>query len=337
MGGVMVNQGIPGTCEFDFDIMPLSGWGDDDSDQHQNDNDNFDTTLQRRGRREWLQQKIRKVFNRNSHQLLDDPNERNYKTKSISKEQKSTAGWLASYSVFEPHWQITMADARASGYIHWNGTNYQFHNAPFYVEKNWGSTFPTNWYWIQCNAFEGCDDNGRSVDRLTLTAGGGIRLLSLLGMKKSEDVGMVGIHYNGTFYENVPWTGEMEWDIDTWGSWKFNGRCTTGKRLFEVVVKADCDTDDGVMLRVPTKENGLEFRCRDTFRGRVRLSLYELEYSKVARDYVRKTNTVPILENAFSHNCAVEVGGTPWEEKWKAKSNMNKILKRLVKLPYIFN
>lgn len=30
-------------------------------------------------------------------------------------EQRSTAGWLASYSVFDPHWQVTMADGRATG------------------------------------------------------------------------------------------------------------------------------------------------------------------------------------------------------------------------------
>jgi tocopherol cyclase len=56
------------------------------------------------------------------------------------EEQKSTAGWLASFPVFEPHWQILLADARASGRVVWKNTTYQFHDVPFYAEKNWGTT-----------------------------------------------------------------------------------------------------------------------------------------------------------------------------------------------------
>ena len=55
-----------------------------------------------------------------------------------SSNQKSTAGWLASYPVFEPHWQVTMANAKASGTILWKGKKYSFKDAPFYAEKNWG-------------------------------------------------------------------------------------------------------------------------------------------------------------------------------------------------------
>lgn len=208
-----------------------------------------------------------------------------------------------------------------------------------YSEKNWGSSFPTKWYWIQCNSFIGYDgssSSGSNKSRLTLTAGGGIRKLSLFGLKRTEDLGMIGIHYNGTFYENVPWTGEMEWDIDPWGRWNFKGRCTSGKRLFEVDVKASCDLDAGVMLRVPTKDYGLEYMCRDTFEGSVSLSLYELEYCKREKDYVRRTDVPPIIENAMSHNCAVEVGG-PWDQTWKSKSKMNKLLKLLVKIPYLIS
>ena len=57
---------------------------------------------------------------------------------TTSSNQKSTAGWLASYPVFEPHWQVTMANAYASGSILWKGKTYTFQDAPFYAEKNWG-------------------------------------------------------------------------------------------------------------------------------------------------------------------------------------------------------
>lgn len=332
-GGVMEDQGIYGSCEFDMDILPLSGWGDDDDHVVDDDHDHdeklrIDTPKRLRWlhrfqfmsrKRKWRQSKQQKSSNR----------------QRLSKNQKSTAGWLAKYSVFEPHWQITLADARATGYVNWNGTKYDFTNAPFYVEKNWGSSFPTKWYWIQCNSFHGFDDENNH-SRLSLTAGGGVRKLSFFGLKKTENLGLVGIHYNGTFYENVPWTGDMEWDIDTWGRWNFKGRCTSGKRLFEVIVNASCDLDAGVMLRVPTEECGLEYMCRDTFEGRVQLSLYELTYCKQRKDYVRRDDIPPILKDAISDNCAVEVGG-PWHEPWKADSKMNKLMKSLVRIPYLIS
>lgn len=44
-------------------------------------------------------------------------------------QQKSTAGWLSYWPVFEPHWQITLADARATGTITWKNSTFQFTNA----------------------------------------------------------------------------------------------------------------------------------------------------------------------------------------------------------------
>lgn len=117
-------------------------------------------------------------------------------TRENNRSQKSTAGWLASYPVFEPHWQVTMANAKASGKITWKNRTYCFEDQPFYAEKNWGGSFPKSWYWAQCNSFDGHPE-------LAVTAGGGRRLLPFFG--KTEDLGMIGIHFNGTFYEAVPW------------------------------------------------------------------------------------------------------------------------------------
>lgn len=29
----------------------------------------------------------------------------------------------------------------------------------------------------------------------------------------------VGIHYDGKFYEFVPWTGVVKWEVALWGRW----------------------------------------------------------------------------------------------------------------------
>ena len=102
MGGVKANQGIPGCAEYDFEVRPVAGWG------------NYPPLSSSVG------------------------SESNVSTTANDDRQFSTAGWLANYPVFEPHWQITMANARASGTLYWNGTKYTFEDAPFYGEKNWG-------------------------------------------------------------------------------------------------------------------------------------------------------------------------------------------------------
>ncbi|TQE02629.1 hypothetical protein C1H46_011785 [Malus baccata] len=84
----------------------------------------------------------------------------------VGSTQKSTAGWLAAFPVFEPHWQICM-----SGWIEWDGERFEFENAPSYSEKNWGGAFPRKWFWVQCNVFEG------ATGEVALTSGGGLRRL----------------------------------------------------------------------------------------------------------------------------------------------------------------
>jgi len=54
--------------------------------------------------------------------------------------------------------QILMAQGRASGWIEWGGRRYDFADAPAYSEKNWGGGFPSRWFWVQCEAFEGEPD-----------------------------------------------------------------------------------------------------------------------------------------------------------------------------------
>mmetsp|Transcript_12091 Transcript_12091/g.22623 ORF Transcript_12091/g.22623 Transcript_12091/m.22623 type:complete len:643 (-) Transcript_12091:59-1987(-) len=243
--------------------------------------------------------------------------------------QKSTAGWLASFSVFEPHWQITLADARATGYATWNGKRYDFKNVPFYAEKNWGGAFPSKWYWVQCNSFEGFTCPEGSC-RLSLTAGGGIRKIPF---GKTEELGMVCVHLNGVFYEAVPWTGEMEWNVDPWGSWSFSAKCTSGERLFEVEVMAKCE-EEGVVLRAPTPDLGLAYFCRDSFYANVELSLYEIDWDKDQRKYVRG-NAILDKVKSIARTGAVEIGGGPYWNPWKGKSKMKEPLKTLVKLPYM--
>jgi tocopherol cyclase len=240
--------------------------------------------------------------------------------------QKSTAGWLARYPVFEPHWQVTLSDATATGSVTWKNKTFTFENQPLYAEKNWGGSFPIKWYWFQCNAFENYDD-------LTVTAGGGIRKLPLLG--KTEELGMVSIHYKGVFYEAVPWAGDMSWEVDPWGKWILRGRCTSGDRLFETEVVAICDpkTKPGVVLRAPTEQDGLAYFCKDSFLADATLSVWHLEWDAASKAFVRSASP-PIIDRAHSLHGGVEVGGGPWWDVWKGVSDMKQPMKGIVSIPY---
>lgn len=67
---------------------------------------------------------------------------------SVNNKQKATAGWLAAFPVFEPHWQICMASGLSTGWIEWDGELFEFRDAPSYSEKNWGGAFPKKWFWV---------------------------------------------------------------------------------------------------------------------------------------------------------------------------------------------
>lgn len=66
------------------------------------------------------------------------------------------------------------------------------------------------------------------------------------------------------FYEFLPNTGSVGWDVDPWGRWSIRGRTDQ----FEALVEAACEAP-GTPLRAPTIDEGLAPFCRDSFCGTV--------------------------------------------------------------------
>lgn len=200
--------------------------------------------------------------------------------------QKATAGWLSYFPIFEPGWQILMAHGHATGWIEWQGHRYTFEHAPAYAEKNWGGAFPTKWFWLQCNAFE-------QAPNLALTAAGGIRQV----LNQQESVALAGLHDQNHFYQFVSTETQMTWEIHPWGLWQL----TAQSDRYQLVLKGQTQ-DSGGWVRVPTRD-GLQFICRDTTHGQLRLQLY-------------KTGEPTPLIQAQSQNAGLEIGGSPWETVW---------------------
>ncbi len=199
--------------------------------------------------------------------------------------QKATAGWLSFLPIFDPGWQVLMAHGWATGYIDWNGEKYEFEQVPAYSEKNWGHSFPSKWFWINCNSFTEESD-------LSLTAAGGIRQV----LNWQESVGIIGLHYQGKFYQFGRKNSQLSWQIKPWGSWIMQGKNAD----FTINIEGKTE-QPGNYVRVPTNE-GLQFNCRDTMQGNLTIEL--------------QNNQGKVILNATSFLGGLEIGGSPWDEDW---------------------
>ncbi len=223
-----------------------------------------------------------------------------YETKPVmgwgAPKPKATAGWLSYLPIFEPGWQVLMAHGLATGWIEWadpkdyaqEPVRYTFENAPAYAEKNWGGAFPAKWFWMQCNAFPG-------EPNLSITAVAGVREVLMF----TENVGLIGIHYSGRFYEFFSTETAFTWAVDPWGYWHMTARSDHYK-----VILTGHATDEGAWVRVPT-QTGLQFLCRDTTHGTLHVQLWECS-AKSDR----------LILDTTSQLAGLEVGGGPWNERW---------------------
>ena len=222
-----------------------------------------------------------------------------YETEPLSgwgaPKPKATAGWLSYLPVFEPGWQVLMAYGLSTGWIEWQGTRHTFKGAPAYAEKNWGGAFPAKWFWIQCNAFT-------DEPSLSITAVAGVReVLIFTENIFTENVGLIGIHHQGKFYEFFSTKTAFTWTVDPWGHWHMTAQSHSHR--VELTGRA---TDEGAWVRVPTL-TGLQFLCRDTTHGDLRVQLW-------ARSRSGKDS---LIVEATSQLAGLEIGGGPWEERWK--------------------
>jgi tocopherol cyclase len=166
---------------------------------------------------------------------------------------------------------------------------------------------------VQCNSFAGAP--GTSVTAVGARRG----LLQLPGVQ--EDVGMIGVHHGGRFYELNVRDSAVAWEVAPWGRW----RLTASNDAHEAEVEAECGSP-GTPLRAPTADAGLATFCRDSFAGRVRVRVWAAG--------ARARGAPPLVDCASEGlSGAVEVGGGPWWEAWSAQADMSEPVRRLLNLP----
>lgn len=204
-------------------------------------------------------------------------------------QPKATAGWLSYLPVFEPGWQVLMAHGLACGWINWQGKRYEFEQAPAYAEKNWGGAFPSKWFWLQCNAFA-------DAPSLSITAAGGIRNVLFW----QENVGLIGIHYQGEFYEFLSIKTAFTWTVDPWGYWHLSAH----DYRYRVEITGHAH-DTGAYVQVPTRK-GMQWLCKDTTHGKLRVQLWSADGTAII--------------DTSSNLAGLEIGGAPWNARWTVTS-----------------
>ncbi|KAA8498526.1 putative tocopherol cyclase, chloroplastic [Porphyridium purpureum] len=210
-----------------------------------------------------------------------------------TERPRDTASWLGRLPGFDTGYQVLMSQARVSGYVqHGEHSRLEFENAIGYAEKNWGLTFPSKWFWLQCSHFENEPDASFTAVGAVRSIAGGI----------AETIGMIALTFRGEFYEFANWSVDergMQWDVAPWGSWKMRA----SSKSHSIELCADCDSAAGTRVLGPTR-SGMKYTVRDASSGRLRLTL--LSHASGERLELQ------------SNLCAVEIGGAPWDDKWDA-------------------
>lgn len=171
---------------------------------------------------------------------------------------RHTGTWIASFPVFEPGYQVLMAQGYVSdGWVKIGDSTVDLKGSTVYAEKNWGESFPSKWFWMQANTF-------RSEQDLCVVGLGARREVVVA----EETVGMVAVHFNGELYEFANWSStHINWRT-SWGDWFMEAKTRNG---FSVTVTGCCK-DEGMQILGPTA-TGLAYTMRDTTRGTLRVRM----------------------------------------------------------------
>jgi Tocopherol cyclase len=178
-----------------------------------------------------------------------------------------------------------------AGSIVYRGRSWDLAGSMLYCEKNWGSSFPKKWWWLQANQFSDIPD-------LTLTAVGARRMI---GQFYEETIGMIAVHLDGEMYEFSNWSCvDLSWAVEKWGRWQTRASTRTG-----YIISVDAETKDEGCLVLGPSLGGMIPNVRDASYGTVFVSL-------------SAPDGQIILDRATCRTAQVEIGGGPWDKTWTA-------------------
>lgn len=237
--------------------------------------------------------------------------------------QRATGGPVADLPWFDPGWQVLSARGRATGWLAWGDRRWDFAAAPTYAEKNWGQSFPSRWFWLQAQQFVDGLSGADLDESVSVTAAGGDRT-TLLGPPRRQSLGLIGLHWQGKFYEFWSANADLAWWVEPWGRWQMWARLRAIDRHSAQVravagalglplgdppldpegwqLELSAHTEaTGAALRGPSAA-GFGVASRQTLRGQLTLRL-------------RQGDRLCLV--AHSARAALETGGGPWDCPWQ--------------------
>lgn len=166
------------------------------------------------------------------------------------------------------------------GHLKINGQVIDFSNGKYYIEKNWGKSFPTSWIWVQSNNFEN--------HRATVTCSLGIVPFPLI---KEFRGFLIGVTVDHKFY---PFT--------TMNNSKLN--ITVCDR--DIIL---CATHDNLQLILKTKSKPEDFvECYGPKNGKMSPILEETLKGEVEMTLINTQKNL-LIYHGIGKACGIEYGG----------------------------
>ena len=115
-------------------------------------------------------------------------------------------GWFAFLPFMECYHGVVSLTHKIQGFLEINGKKIDFTGGKGYIEKDYGSSFPTSWIWMQSNHFK--DENTSlmcSIAKIPILKG------SFTGF-------ICGLYFNKTLYKFATYTGAKLVTLNTAGN-----------------------------------------------------------------------------------------------------------------------
>jgi len=115
-------------------------------------------------------------------------------------------GWFAFLPFMECYHGVVSLTHKIQGFLEINGKKIDFTGGKGYIEKDYGSSFPTSWVWMQCNHFKEEDTSLMcSIAKIPL-------------LKRNFTGFICGLYFNKTLYKFATYTGAKLVTLNTAGN-----------------------------------------------------------------------------------------------------------------------
>lgn len=199
----------------------------------------------------------------------------------VSPLSPGAMGWYGLLPFMEDYHGVLSMDSPIDGSLRIDGTSYNFDGGRCYIEKDWGSGFPSAWIWMQCNHFR---TTGLSVS---------FSLARIPWRRRWFSGFIVGVRCEGRFFRFCTYTGA-----------RFEKLALDGKGGYEAVLRS------GRHRLELSVEGGPKREIQAPLEGAMRSSVEESVSARCAlRLSVRNRGKELILAEEEGERAGLEIAG----------------------------